>query len=242
MKIINVTDYEDMSRKAANIISAQVILNEESVLGLATGSTVIGIYRQLIEWYKKGDINFSKVRTINLDEYIGLVPTNEQSYRYYMNSNFFNHINIPMENTFLPNGLASDIKRECESYDHIINKLGGIDLLLLGLGLNGHIGFNEPDDSFENKTHCVKLSKSTINANAHFFKNNEVQPNMAITMGIKNIMQAKRIVLCVCGKKKSSILKRILYGSVTPQVPGSILQLHPNFTVIADREAMQLLK
>lgn len=241
MKIINVDDYDDMSRKAANMLSAHVILKEESVVGLATGSTVLGIYKQLAEWYTKGDINFSKVRTINLDEYIGLGPENKQSYRYYMNAHFFTHINISEENTFLPDGLAKDVQKECERYDAIIESLGGIDVLLLGLGMNGHIGFNEPGDAFEKKTHCVQLSESTMNANARFFEDDEFQPSMAITMGIKNIMLAKQIILCVSGAKKADILKRILYGSVTPQVPGSILQLHPGLTVVADRAAMSLI-
>ena len=241
MKIIRASDYDDMSRKAANIISAQVILNEESVLGLATGSTVLGIYKQLIDWYKKGDINFQKIRTVNLDEYIGLDPRNEQCYRYYMNINFFNHINIPIENTFLPDGMATDLIKECENYDALIAKLGGIDLILLGLGLNGHIGFNEPNDNFEDKTHIIELSESTIEANSRFFEHADAEPKMAITMGIKNIIQAKRIILCVSGKRKASILKKVLYGNVTPKVPGSILQMHPNLTVVADKEALQLL-
>lgn len=240
MKIIKASDYNDMSRKASNIISAQVILNEESVLGLATGSTVLGIYKQLIDWYEKGDINFSKVRTVNLDEYIGLAPTDKQSYRYYMNTNFFDHINIPIENTFLPNGMATNLGLECQNYDARIAHLGGIDLILLGLGLNGHIGFNEPDDSFEDKTHCIELSESTIKANARFFEHEKASPRMAITMGIKNIIQAKRVLLCVSGQKKAAILKEVLYGDVTPEVPGSILQMHPNLTVVADLAALQL--
>jgi glucosamine-6-phosphate deaminase len=242
MKIIRAKDYNDMSRKAANYISAQVILKEESVLGLATGSTVLGIYKQLADWYQKGDIDFSKIRTVNLDEYIGLAPSNENSYRHYMNVNFFDHVNIQMKNTFLPNGLANDLQKECERYDTLISDLGGIDMMLLGLGLNGHIGFNEPDDSFENKTHCVTLSESTLQANGRYFKSAQHTPKMAITMGIKNIIQARRIVLCVSGERKATILKDVLYGSVTPEVPGSILQMHSNLVVIADEEALQQIE
>jgi glucosamine-6-phosphate deaminase len=239
MKIIKANDHTDMSKKAANIISAQVILNEESVLGLATGSTVIGIYNQLIEWYEKSDLSFKNTHTVNLDEYIGLAPSNEQSYRYFMNANLFSKIDIPIENTFLPDGMALDLEKECERYDNLIEDLGGIDLMLLGLGLNGHIGFNEPNDSFEKKTHCVSLSESTMKANARFFKKEQKSPHMAITIGINNIMQAKRIVLCVSGKHKSDILEKVLFGRVTSEVPGSILQIHSNLTVVADAEALQ---
>ncbi len=240
MDIIKAENYNDMCRKAANIISAQVILNADCVLGLATGNTVLGVYRQLIEWYGKGDIDFSRVRTVNLDEYIGIDPSNAQSYRYYMDHNFFKQINIASGNTFLPNGMAVNLSEECENYDKLITKLGGIDLLLLGLGLNGHIGFNEPNESFEKKTHCVELSDSTIQANAKLFAHEADVPRRAITMGIQNIIQAKRIVLCVSGKNKAGILKSVLDGTVTPEVPGSILQMHPKITLVADQEALEL--
>lgn len=238
MRIIKAKDYKDMSRKAANVISAQVILKSNCVLGLATGTTVLGIYEQLIDWYQKGDIDFSNVKSVNLDEYVGLSSGNEQSYRYYMNSNFFRHINICLENTHFPNGLATDLEEECRKYDRLIEALGGIDLQLLGLGHNGHIGFNEPDEAFEKLTHHVKLNESTRQANARFFEKEEKVPKFAITMGIKSIMQAKRIVLCVSGAKKADILKQVLTGPVTPARPGSILQMHPNLTVIADEDAL----
>ncbi|MGI6727108.1 MAG: glucosamine-6-phosphate deaminase [Anaerovoracaceae bacterium] len=238
MKIVKAKDYEDMSRKAANIIGSQVILKEDCILGLATGSTVLGLYEELIERYRQGNLDFSKVYSVNLDEYVGLSADNSQSYRYYMNHNFFNHINIPIVHTHLPDGLAQNLRTECQQYDKKIQDLGGIDLQLLGLGLNGHIGFNEPDEAYTLETHCVSLDESTIKANSRFFENEEEVPKQAITMGIKSIMQAKRVLLCVNGKKKASILKEVLYGPVTPKVPGSILQIHRNLIVVADEEAL----
>ena len=199
MRIYQGKDYADMSRKAANILSAQVILKPDSVLGLATGSTPIGTYKQLIEWYQKGDVDFSEVTSVNLDEYKGLSPDNEQSYHYFMRHNLFDHINIRPENIHLPNGLENDIRKECARYDEVIRSTGGIDLQLLGIGHNGHIGFNEPEDAFEKGTHCVELTQSTIDANKRFFKKEEDVPRFAYTMGIKNIMQAKKILVIVSG-------------------------------------------
>lgn len=240
MKIIKAKSYADMSRKAANVLSAQVILKSDCVLGLATGSTVLGIYEHLVNRHKEGDIDFSDVRTVNLDEYVGLPKDHEQSYRYYMDANLFRHININPGNTHLPNGTAENIEEECHRYDVLIERLGGIDLQLLGLGNNGHIGFNEPDDAFEKLTHCVQLKEVTRKANARFFESEAQVPREAITMGIKSIMQAKRIVLCVNGTQKAEILKQVLTGPVTPALPGSILQMHPNLTVVADEEALAL--
>ena len=238
MKIIEAADYRSMSRKAANIISAQVILYPRSVLGLATGSTPLGVYEQLIEWYNKGDIDFSSVRTVNLDEYCGLKPDHPQSYSYYMHQNFFDHVNIPEKNISIPNGLARDITAECADYDRTITVLGGIDLQLLGLGNDGHIGFNEPNESFDKTTHRVALKEETILANARFFSAPEDVPRFAVTMGIKSIMQAKKILLVVSGAGKADILERALFGPVTPLVPASILQLHPDVTVVADVDAL----
>lgn len=232
MKLIEAKSYADLSRKAANIISAQVILSPRSVLGLATGSTPIGTYKQLIEWYQKGDIDFSNVKTVNLDEYWGLSGDNPQSYRYFMDENFFNHINIKKENTFVPNGMAKDAEEECRRYDELISNLGGIDLQLLGIGHNGHIGFNEPEKAFEKTTHMVDLNESTIKANARFFNSIDEVPKRAITMGIKSIMQARKILLVANGKDKKDIVERALYGSITPSVPASILQLHSDLTVV----------
>ena len=232
MKFIKVKTYEQMSRQAANIISAQVIIKPNCVLGLATGSTPIGTYKQLIKWYEKGDIDFSEVRSVNLDEYVGLDISSEQSYRRFMNENFFNGININMENTFVPSGVSENLEIECQNYDANIKALGGIDLQLLGIGLDGHIGFNEPGDCFVKNTHIVTLDKSTIEANARFFDKIEDVPKQAVTMGMVSIMQAKKILLIANGKKKEEILNKALFGPITPKIPASILQIHPDITVI----------
>lgn len=241
MKVIRARDYDDMSRKAANIISAQVILKPDAVLGLATGSTPIGTYKQLIEWYKKGDLDFSQVRTVNLDEYKGLTRDNDQSYYYFMKENFFKHINIDPANTNIPDGMIKDPSEACEAYNKIIDSLGGIDLQLLGLGKNGHIGFNEPSDIFTLKTNCAVLTESTIQANARFFENIDDVPKLAYTMGIGQIMSARRVLLVANGKAKAPILKEIIEGSVTPRIPASILKFHKDATIVADEEALSLL-
>ena len=233
MKIIKTTDYNDMSKKAAIIISAQVTLEPRSVLGLATGSTPLGTYAKLVEWCNKGDVDFSNVITFNLDEYRGLDPNHDQSYRYYMNNNLFNKINIKSENTHVPNGIASNIEEECLNYDKQIKELGGISLQLLGIGHDGHIGFNEPDEYFEKATHCVTLTKETIKANSRLFESTDMVPKQALTMGMESIMQAKKIVLIVNGEDKKEILNKALFGPITPAVPASILQLHPDLTVIS---------
>lgn len=232
MKFIEVETYEKMSRQAANLISAQVIVKPNSVLGLATGSTPIGTYKQLIEWYKKGDIDFKDTVSVNLDEYVGLNGDNEQSYRYFMNTNFFNSINIDINNTFVPSGIAADLDKECKEYDEKIKALGGIDLQLLGIGVDGHIGFNEPDDYFVKNTHVVDLHESTVEANKRFFEKKEDVPRKAITMGVASIMQAKKILLIANGENKRDILQKAFFGPITPKIPASILQLHPDITVI----------
>lgn len=238
MIIYKAKDYKDMSRKAANILSAQVIMKPNCVLGLATGSTPVGTYRQLIEWYEKGDLDFSEVKTINLDEYKGLEKENSQSYYYFMYHNFFQYINIRRENTYIPNGMAKEDMAECSRYNGIIHSLGGIDLQLLGLGHNGHIGFNEPEQAFEKDTHLVALSESTINANARLFDNPEEVPRFAFTMGIKTIMQAKKIVMVVSGEDKADIVKTAFFGAVTPSVPASILQMHNDVILVGDEAAL----
>jgi glucosamine-6-phosphate deaminase len=231
-----------MSRKAANIISAQIIMKPDCVLGLATGSSPIGTYKQLIEWYKKGDLDFSQVTSINLDEYKGLSPDNDQSYRYFMNTNLFDHVNIDKARTFVPDGLEPDSEKACTAYNQIIAGEGGIDLQLLGLGNNGHIGFNEPGAAFEKETHCVNLTASTIEANKRFFASEDDVPRQAYTMGIKSIMQAKKILLIVSGASKADILKEVLYGPITPAVPASILQLHNDVTIVADAAALSKIQ
>ena len=238
MKLIRAKDYKDMSRKAANFLSAQVILKENAVLGLATGGTSEGIYEQLVEWYRKGDIDFSAVSAVNLDEYVGLDGKDERSYRSFMYRHLFRHINIKEKNCHLPDGMAVNIEGECLRYDRLIEKLGGIDMQLLGIGENGHIGFNEPDEAFEQMTHCVRLKEDTIEANARYFPGKEQVPRQAITMGIKAIMQARSIVLCTSGARKADILQKVLFGPVTPEVPGSVLQMHPRLIVVADEEAL----
>lgn len=238
MKIITTDNYYQMSRMAANLISAQVIMKPDCVLGLATGSTPIGTYKQLIRWYEKGDLDFSHVTTINLDEYKGLSPENDQSYRYFMETNFFEHINIRPENTHIPNGLEPDSQKACLAYNQIITDCGGIDLQLLGLGLNGHIGFNEPGAAFEKETHCVDLAESTIQANSRFFASPDLVPRQAYTMGIKTIMQARKIAVIVNGAEKAQIVKEAFFGPITPKVPASVLQLHNDVTLIGDKEAL----
>ncbi len=241
MLLYKVKDFKELSRKAANIISAQVILKPTSVLGLATGSTPVGTYKQLIEWYEKGDIDFSQVTTINLDEYKGLGADDVQSYRYFMNDNLFDHVNVNKDRTFVPNGLTEDPQEACKAYDDLIAACDGIDLQLLGIGGNGHIGFNEPTDSYIKATHVVTLSENTRNANARFFDSPDQVPTHAITMGIGGIMEAKKILLLASGKAKAQAIYDALYGPITPQVPASILQLHSDVTVVADEEALSLL-
>ncbi len=238
MKLYRSKDYKDMSRKAANIISAQVIMKPSCVLGLATGSTPIGTYQQLSDWYNKGDLDFSEVKSANLDEYKGLSKENGQSYYYFMYHNFFKHINIKLENTNIPNGMEPDAEKECSRYEEVIASLGGVDLQLLGLGHNGHIGFNEPSEEFIKFTHCVDLTASTIEANKRFFEKEEDVPRQAYTMGIRTIMQSKKILLIVSGQDKADILYQSLYGPITPHVPASILQLHNDVTVVADEAAL----
>lgn len=241
MRIISARDYDHMSRQAANIISAQVILKPNSVLGLATGSSPIGTYKQLIEWYKKGDIDFSQVHTVNLDEYVGLDYSSDQSYVYFMRHNFFDHINIDLANTNIPKGTNPDARAECTCYDNIIRSLGGIDLQLLGLGVNGHIGFNEPADAFSTGTHQVTLTESTRDANKRFFASIDEVPTHARTMGTREILQARRVLMVASGANKAQAIKDAFFGPVTPQVPASILQYHPDFTLVADEAALSLL-
>lgn len=232
MKFITVDSYEELSKIAAGIISAQVILKPNCVLGLATGSSPLGTYAKLADACKKGELDFSDVTSVNLDEYAGLSGDNEQSYRYFMNENLFSKINIDIERTYVPCGTADNYDEECARYDALIESLGGIDLQLLGIGLDGHIGFNEPDDFFTKETHRVTLDESTIEANARFFESRDDVPREALTMGMGAIMQAKRVLLIANGKNKKEILEKAFYGPITPQVPASILQLHPNLTVI----------
>ena len=242
MKIYKEIDYNDISRRGANIISSQIIINPYSVLGLATGASPIGIYNKLIEKYKCGDLDFSNISTVNLDEYKGLSPKNTQSYYYFMWDNLFKHINIKSQNTHIPNGMAENTELECKRYDKILESLGKIDIQLLGIGVNGHIGFNEPNDNYSKGTYCVKLSQSTIQSNSKYFNPDVEMPTYAYTMGIKSIMSAKKILLVAYGINKAQALYNCIYGPITPKIPASILQLHTDVTIIADYTALSLIK
>lgn len=242
MKVIITKNYSEMSAKAAHIIAGQIILNDESVIGLATGSTPLGTYEKLREIYQEGMIDFSRVTSFNLDEYLGLSPENPQSYHYFMEENFFRHINIPTNQTFVPEGTTANMEQECFEYEQKILDCGGIDLQLLGIGHNGHIGFNEPGDKFIKKTHLVNLDQQTIEANARFFESSEQVPTQAVTMGIQTIMNARKIVLIASGQNKAEIVQKTIQGEITPSVPGSILQLHPDVTFVLDQDAAALLK
>lgn len=238
MKIYVADNDKGMSRKAASILAAQISLKPCSVLSLATGSTPIGMYAQLVEWHKAGDLDFSAVRTVNLDEYVGLAPDHDQSYRYFMNHHLFDHVNIDKGNTHVPNGLAADPAAECLRYDRVVEDMGGVDIQVLGMGHNGHIGFNEPNDHFPLGTNLVDLQESTINANARFFASRDEVPRQAMTMGIRTIMMAKKILVVVSGEGKADIVKKAFTGPVTPQVPASVLQLHPDVVLVGDRAAL----
>ena len=213
-------------------------MKPDSVLGLATGSSPIGTYDQLVDWYHKGDVDFSAVRTVNLDEYRGLTRENEQSYYYFMHKHLFDRVNIVKENTHVPNGMAEDEEKECVEYEKLIASLGGVDIQLLGIGRNGHIGFNEPDNSFAARTHCVNLTESTIDANKRFFASADEVPKQAYTMGIGTIMRARKILLIANGEDKAEAVVKALYGSITPEVPASVLQLHQDVTIVADKAAL----
>ena len=241
MRIICAKDYKEMSEMAADIIGAEVLLKPDAVLGLATGSTPIGTYEELVRRYEAGRLDFSKIKTVNLDEYRGLTRDNDQSYYYFMHSHLFDHININKNNTKVPDGMEPDALKAGQDYENIIKNYGGIDLQLLGLGNNGHIGFNEPGDEFIDKTHVVDLTESTIEANKRFFASIDDVPKQAYTMGIGSIMRAKRVLMVVNGKGKAEIVKKAFFGPITPKVPASILQLHNDFILIGDVEALSCL-
>ena len=241
MRIILAENYEIMSKKAAGFIAAQVYAKPDSVLGLATGSTPVGVYGNLIQWHKKGCLSFKKCRTVNLDEYFGLSSDHPQSYAYFMNEQLFRHIDIRPENTHIPNGMNLDAEAECAAYDSLIESLGGIDLQLLGIGDNGHIGFNEPNTYYCMNTNKVSLTQSTIKANSRFFEKEEDVPKHAYTMGIRPIVQAKQVLMVVNGRHKAEIIYESLFGPVTPKVPASILQIVPNLVVCGDADALSVI-
>ena len=242
MRLIRAKDYADVSRKAANIMAAQVQLQPDCVLGLATGSSPVGAYQELIAKYQAGELDFSQVKAANLDEYVGLTKNHDQSYAYFMRSNLFDHINIDQANCNIPNGMNPDAEAECARYDAVIESLGGVDLQLLGLGPNGHVGFNEPGDAFVRDTNKIELTKATIDANARFFATRDDVPKYAYTMGIGAIMKAKRVLMVVSGANKAQAVKDCFFGPIRPQAPGSILQLHPDFILVADEAALSLVQ
>ena len=241
INIVVVDNYDEMSKYAANILSAQVVINPRSVLGLATGGTPVGMYKELVDMHEKGYVDFREVMTFNLDEYYPIDRSSDQSYYYYMNENLFKHINVTDDNINIPNGMVDDVENECLQYEHRIHEAGGIDLQVLGIGPNGHIGFNEPDDKFEAGTHLVELDQHTIEANSRFFDSINEVPTKALSMGIKTIMKAKKIILLANGEGKAGIIKEMITGDITPKVPASILQLHPDVTVIVDKDAAKEL-
>lgn len=241
MKIIVTDTYEELSEKAAEIIANKIIQNSKCTLGLATGSTPIGTYKNLIKMNKEGKISFKDISTVNLDEYKGLAEDHHGSYRYFMNENLFNHIDINKKNTFVLNGLAEDDEKECKRFDEIIKNHSPISIQLLGIGENGHIGFNEPMDYFSFGTHLIKLTDNTMDVNSRFFKDGETPPHYAYTMGIKDIMMADTVLLIANGPKKAKTMKDTIEGKITPHVPASVLQLHKDAIIIGDKEAMSLL-
>lgn len=242
MRIIKTSDYKEMSKVAANIIAAQIVLKPNSVLGFATGSSPVGTYQELVKKNQAEDIDFSDITTVNLDEYKGLPKEHEQSYIKFMNDNLFDHVNIDKANTYLPDGMTENPDEECARYEKLIQELGGIDLQLLGIGHNGHIGFNEPSDRFEKNTHCVTLTERTIEANKRFFASADDVPRQAFSMGIGTIMAAKKIVVVVSGEDKADALQKAVKGPITPSVQGSILQLHPDVTIVCDEAAYSKLQ
>jgi glucosamine-6-phosphate deaminase len=241
LNIIRAADYHDMSRKAARLMIDKVRRQPDMTLGLATGSTPKGVYAELIKDHQENGTSYEKVTTINLDEYISLPPSDPNSYRHFMNSELFSHLDIKMENTHLPNGAAKDISRECKRYEQLIKDLVDIDLQLLGIGQNGHIGFNEPGTAFNSRTHVVDLAESTRKANARFFNSIEEVPAKAITMGIASILDSREIILLASGSAKAEAIRQLVYGEPDEQFPASALKLHTNVTIFADEEALRLV-
>lgn len=241
MQLIIEKDYKKMSKKAAELVTNQITFNPASVLGLATGSTPLGMYKELVKNFNKGEIDFSEVITFNLDEYYKISRDNKNSYHYYMITNFFNKINIKSTNINLFDGMTDKPQQECENYDREIREVGGIDLQILGIGTNGHIGFNEPGDKLCVKTHLVELTEETIKANIRFFVDGKKVPKRAITVGMATILKAKKILLLASGKKKAWAVKKAVNGYIDTKIPASFLQLHPHITMVIDEEAALLL-
>ena len=242
MKVFITKNYDEMSQKGAQIIGELVKQKPNVKLGLATGGTPVGMYNELIAMYNKEEVSFKEVSAYNLDEYYPIEKTNDQSYDYFMKDNLFNHIDIQLENTNIPNGMAKDSTEERLRYDELVRSIGGVDVQVLGIGSNGHIGFNEPSNVFEPMTHRVKLDERTIADNARFFESIDKVPTEAITMGIGTIMAAKSILLLASGQGKAPIIKEMLLGKVTPKVQASILQFHSDVTIVLDEAAASELE
>ncbi len=236
MKIFKCETYAEMSAVAADIFAKQINIKNNSVIGLATGSTPVGMYKKLVEMNKSGMVDFSQVVSVNLDEYYPISPENKRSYRYFMNETLFNHINIKKENTFVPNGAAEDADLEAANYEKKIKELGGIDLQVLGIGHNGHIGFNEPEGNLHLYTHKTELTQSTLDANSRFFSEGEVMPTSALTMGMGTILNAKKIIMLVSGRSKREVFKELMNDRISTSCPATFIKLHPNVTVICDKE------
>lgn len=241
MRIIVKKNYDEMSAAAARIVAGQIYLKPNSILGLATGSTPEGMYKELIRVHKEVGLDFSSVISFNLDEYVGIKESDPNSYHYFMDKHLFNHINIKRENIYVPDGNMVDVEQECKNYDALIEEKGGIDLQILGIGNNAHIGFNEPDVKFEAITHKVKLDEGTIAANARFFASADEVPRHAISMGIKTIMRSRKVILMASGANKAKAVRDAIYGPIRPETPASILQLHQDVTVIVDEDAAKEL-
>lgn len=242
MRVILCENYEELSKQAAKIVSSQLIVKPNSVLGLATGSTPIGLYQNLIDMNKNGEIDFSQVKTYNLDEYYPIKKSNDQSYDYFMNEQLFSHINIDKNNTNIPNGEASDPVKECERYENELSKIGGVDLQVLGIGQNGHIAFNEPDENLIAVTHLTGLTKSTIEANSRFFASEDEVPKKALTMGMGSILKAKKIIILANGTNKSKAVAELLNDNINTNNPATMLKVHPDVTLICDKEAYSAVK
>lgn len=242
MKIYKVASYEQMSQEAAKHILKVMTEKPNALLGLATGSTPVGMYQALIRETRATGFSWQHIVTYNLDEYVGLDALDEQSYAHFMNVNLFDHVSIDQAHVHIPNGKAEDLEAECRAYEASLKTAGGVDIQVLGIGRNGHIGFNEPNDAFEPYTHVVHLDEKTIEDNARFFESKEKVPKTAISMGVESILSAKKIILLACGKEKAQALYDMLYGPITPQLPASILQKHGDVEVICDEAAASLLK
>lgn len=241
MKVIVVKNYEEMSSVAAEIVAEEMKKKEAPVLGLATGETPVGMYKGLIARYEKGELDFSKVKSVNLDEYYPITPDNDQSYRYFMNQNLFDHVNIDKANTYVPDGTTKDPDAFCRSYEENIDRLGGIDIQVLGIGRNGHIGFNEPEEKLYANTHLTDLTPNTIEANARFFASEDDVPKQALTMGIQSVFKARRVLILASGAGKAEAIKGMLGDRITTQCPASLLCLHPDVTVVCDEAAYSLV-